>query len=230
MGYFLDERMDQNLSNLYLECMLDALVDIYDSWSKGGRAKDLKQLAREYDMKYDRRVDFGNQPTDIKAFKVFKGSGIKRFMGVLETDLESGKGTARFYDYLRTKDLETYTRSVVEVYCEDVRTDYFKIVPKGIWNRTKNLFKSSSNIHKSAKAFHKRFYLETNSSEVQYTLNRKALDLLLDYPNINMEAKGHCFVFYKKKEEMDIDQIMPLLDFAEEVVACLGTGEDGGYV
>ena len=210
--------------------MLDKLVDIYDSWSKGGRAQDLKQLASEYDFRYERRVEFGHQPSDIKSFKVFSNKGIKRFMGVMETDLEKGKGTARFYDYIRTRDLETYTRSVVEVYCEDISTPYFHIEPKGIISRTKNIFKSKLKIHPELKSFHKNFYINTESKEVEYVLNRKVLDLLLDYPNLKMEAKGHCFVFYLKKDEMPIGDIMPLIDFAEEVVSLLGTGEDGGYV
>ena len=210
--------------------MFDKLINIYDQWAKGGRAKDLEQLAREVNFRYDQRVEFGNQPSDIKSFKVFSQKGIKRFMGVMETDLEKGNGTIRFYDYIRTKDLETYTRSVVEVYCEDLRTDYFKIEPKGFINRTKNIFKSGPKIFSDVKAFHKKFYIETESPEVKYVLNRKALDLMLDFPNLNMEAKGHCFVFYQKKEEMPIDQIMPLIDFAEELVGQLGTGEDSGYV
>jgi len=210
--------------------MLDKLVDIYDSWSKGGRAKDLKQLAKEYDFRYERRVEFGDQPSDIKSFKVFSKKGIKRFMGVMETDLEKGNGTARFYDYIRTRDLETYTRSVVEVYCEDIKTHYFHIEPKSLINRATNIFKSRLKIHPQVKAFHKNFYIHTESQDVQYVLNRKVLDLLLDYPKLQMEAQGHCFVFYLKKEEMPIGQIMPLMDFAEEVVSLLGTGEDDGYV
>ena len=210
--------------------MLDKLVDIYDNWSKGGRALDLKQLAEEYSFRYDRRVEFGSQPSDIKSFKVFSKKGIKRFMGVMETDLEKGKGTARFYDYMRTKDLETFTRSVVEIYCEDIRTDYFNIEPKGIFSRTKNLFKARLKIHPKVKAFHKKFYNDTESKEVESVLNRKALDLILDYPNLRMEAKGHCFVFYLKKGEMPIHQIMPLIDFSEELVSLLGTGDDSGYV
>ena len=210
--------------------MLDKLVDIYDNWSKGGRAKDLKQLAREFNFRYERRVEFGSQPSDIKSFKIFAKKGIKRFMGVMETDLEKGQGTVRFYDYLKTVDLETYTRSIVEVYCEDIRTDYFKIEPKGIINRTKNIFKSNSKIYPKAKAFHNKFYIETTSDDVQYILNKKVLDLMLDYPNLSMEARGHCFIFYKDKGEMPIDQVMPLIDFAEEVVGQLGTGDDVGYV
>lgn len=210
--------------------MLDKLVDIYDNWSKGARAKDLKQLAREVDFRYERRVEFGNQPSDIKSFKVFSKKGIKRFMGVMETDLEKGKGTARFYDYIRTRDLETYTRSIVEIYCEDIRTDYFFVEPKGVVSWTKNIFKSNPKIHPKVKSFHKQFYIHTESKEVQYVLNSKVLDLIQDYPNLKMEAKGHCFVFYLKKKEMPVDEIMPFMDFAEEVVSLLGTGEDGGYV
>jgi len=210
--------------------MLDKLVDIYDSWSKGGRARDLRQLAKEYDLNYDRRVEFGDQPSDIKSFTVFQGKGIKRVMGVIESDLEHSKGTVRFYDYLRTKDLETYTRSIVEVYCEDVRADYFKIEPKSIINRTKNIFQSSKRIHTDLKSFHKKFFLPSQSDDVQYLLNKKALDLFTDYPGLTMEGKGRCFVFYKKKEELPVDQILPLMDFAEEFVSCLGTGEDTGYV
>lgn len=210
--------------------MLDKLVDLYDSWSKGARAKDLEQLASEFDLRYERRVEFGDQPSDIKSFNVFSKKGIKRFMGVMETDLEKGKGTARFYDYIRTKDLETFSRSVVEIYCEDIRTDYFFIEPKGIFTRTKHMFKPRLKIHPKLKTFHKKFYIDTISEEVQYVLNRKVLDLMLDYPNLKMEAKGHCFVFYLKKGEMPVDQIMPFIDFAEELVSLLGTGEDVGYV
>ena len=211
--------------------MLDKLVDFYDNWSKGARAKDLEQLAREFNFRYEKRVEFGSQPSDIKSFEVFSKKGLKRFMGVMETDLEKCKGTVRFYDYIRTKDLETFSKSIVEVYCEDVRTDYFKIEPKGFFTRTKYLFKSKAKIQPRFKEFHKQFFIHTESREVQYLLNRKVLDLMLDFPKLQMEARGHCFVFYyNNSKEIPIGDVMPLIDFAEEVVNQLGTGEDEGYV
>lgn len=227
---FIDEWRANKLRNAYIDIMLDKLVDIYDSWSKGGRAKDLRQLALENKFEYSRRLDFGDQPSDIKSFKVFEQKGIKRFMGVMTCALDKGNGTIRFYDYLRTKDLETYTRSIVEIYCEDINAEYFKIEPKGVINRTKNLFKRRSKLFSDQKDFHKKYYLESRSPEVQYVLNKSALSLLHQIDPVYIEAKGNCFVFYRKQKEMPLDMIMPLVDFAEDFVGLLGTGDEEGYV
>lgn len=210
--------------------MLDNLVKVYDEFSKGGRVQDLEQLAREYKLSFTKRESFGKQTTEIKGFNIFSKKGAKRFIGILSLKSEKFKGQIRFYDYLKTKDLETSTTSIIEIFCEDIYTDYFKISPKGAIGKMKGIFVSDQGYFPELIEFHSKFVISTEVEEEDLIIRESALNLILDFPKITCEADGNYFLFYFRKKEAKIQDIISTIDFAEEFVRLLCFDESGDFV
>lgn len=210
--------------------MLDTLVDTFDDFFKSGRFKDLKQLAREHNLSYSKRQSFGDQSTAIKDFKLFEKKGTKRFIGILSDAAQGFNGLLRSYDYLRTYELETTTMSVIEVFCEDIYTEYFMIQPKGAFGKMKDLFVPSYLLYPHLNQFNSAFEISTKHTDTIPPLNDEALDMVLDFPGITIEGEGNHFFFYYHKKEMKVPNILPTLDFAEQFVGLLSVENSGDYV
>lgn len=210
--------------------MLDELVSVFDSWSKGGRAQDLEQLAMEYDLRYSKREKLGKQVSQIKGFDLIKKKGKSRLLGIIEGDLIEGEGILRAYDFLRTQDLETMTTTVIEIYSESVDVDYFKIQPKGFFSGAMKLFKRYPKPYPSEKAFHKQFLITSNSPHLASFLSPGLMNLMLEGPKLTLEARGSYFIFYKKNKSIPVLDIMPMVAFAEDCIRLLARGESSGYV
>lgn len=210
--------------------MFDQLVSVYDAWSKGGRAQDLEQLAMEYEFKFSKREPLGQQVSQIKGFELIKKKGTSRLLGIIEGDLIEGEGILRAYDFLRTQDLETMTTTVIEIYSESVRVDYFKISPKGFFSGAMKMFKRYPKPFPKEKAFHKQFIIQSKSRHLETILTPELMDLMLDEPDLTMEGYGSYFIFYKKNKTLPVLEIMPNVAYAEECVGLLARGESSGYV
>jgi hypothetical protein len=201
--------------------MFDKLVKIYDDFAKGERQLDLEQLSKEYQFSFKKRESFGIQPTDIKGFQVFAKKGSKRFLGILSRPTESFKGYLRFYDYLVTKDLETTTHSVVEIYNEQLFTDYFTIEPKGAFRKVKGFFMSEEKIFPRLKDFHSKFVISSKDPDATTILKPSVCKLMLAHPRITVEAEGNYYFFILRKKEMKVSDVVSTVDFAEEFVRLL---------
>jgi len=210
--------------------MIDKLINIYDDFKKSGRVQDLRQLAHEFKFDFQKRVVFGRQPTEIKGFKVFDSKGAKRFLGILSQPLENLDGIIRFYDYLKTKDLETKTQSIIEVRVNDIYTNYLKIEPKGTFSKMKGIFMSEKREFSNAVDFYKLYQISSASADAEIILQHSALSLLAQNPGITIEAEGNYFLFYYKKKEMDIRHIIRAIDFAEDFMELLVFDQSGDLV
>ena len=210
--------------------MLDNLVKVFDDFSKGGRVQDLAQLAKEYSFSFEKRQSFGVQPTEIKGFKAFAKKGTKRLIGISSTNPLKFKGKVRFYDYLKTKDLETSTTSIIEIFCEDIFTDYLMIQPKGVIKKMKGLFSSDRIYFPKFKSFHSQFVITSEVDEEDSILRESALSLMLDFPKVTCEAEGNHFLFYVRKKDIKIQDIIPTMEFAEEFVRLICFDKTGDFV
>jgi len=210
--------------------MFDQLVSVYDSWSKGGRALDLEQLAMEHEFQFSKREPLGTQLSQIKGFDLIKKKGTSRLLGILEGEMIDGEGLLRAYDFMRTQDLETYTTTVIEICSDVVDVDYFKITPRGFLSGAKKLFKKYAKPFPRIKAFHKQFFVETKSPQIESTITPDVMNLLLEEPDLTVEGCGAFFIFYKKNKTLPVLEIMPKVAFAEEVVNLICKGESSGYV
>lgn len=209
--------------------MLDNLVKIYDEFTKGDRVQNLSQLAQEEHLSFEKRQPFGQQTTDIKGFKIFSGKGSKRLIGILSRPPKTIiDARIRFYDYLVTKDLETKSHSVIELFVKDMDTDYFIIEPKGAIGKMKNIFYSAPLLFPELKEFHKSFRVNYEHPDDVYLLKRSALDLMTQYPEMTCEAEGNYFLFYRRKKVMEVQEIIPCMEFAEEFISllCYDDSED----
>ena len=194
--------------------MLDNLVKIYDDFAKSSRMQDLQQLAKELNHPFTKRVSFGPQTSEIKGFDLFSKKGSKRFIGIIDFPVQAFKGRIRFYDYLRTRELETSTHSVVEVYCNDLFTEEFKIQPRGAFRKMKGLFVRGSAPFKTLKEFNSKF--EVTEYDEGSLLRASALDLMVDYEGVSIEADGNYLIFYYRKKEVPIGDVIKMVEFAEE--------------
>jgi len=145
--------------------MFDTLVKLYDDFSSNERTQSLSQLAKENQFDFTKRVSFGKQPTELKGFSIFKKKGTKRFIGVLQQAMEGANGKIRFYDFLNTKDLETKTNSVVEIYCKDIYVDHFKIEPKSTFAKMKGFFVSGNQAFDDLPEFYSQFQISSSTAD-----------------------------------------------------------------
>lgn len=210
--------------------MFDTLVKLYDEYTNKERVQNLAQLAREHQFRFTNRVEFGRQPTLLKEFDAFRKKGTKRFIGVMEQAMEGAKGTLRFYDFLNTKDLETKTQSIVEIHCEDIFVDHFKIEPKSNFAKMKGFFISDNLDFPDLTTFNSQFQISSSNEDGTTPLTRKALQLMEEFPGIRLEAEGHYFLFYYSKKEMSLSEIIPTVDFGEEFVKLLSFDREDDYV
>ncbi len=210
--------------------MFDALVKLYDDFASKERIQNLAQLARENQFDFKNRIEFGRQPTALKEFDAFDKKGTKRFIGVLDQPMEGAKGTVRFYDFLTTKDLETKSQSIVEIHCEDIFVDHFKIEPKSNFAKMKGFFVSDKLDFPDLKTFNSQFQISSSNENGATPLTRKALQLMEDFPGIRMEAEENYFLFYYLKKDIKLSDILPTIDFGEEFVRLLCFDREDDYV
>jgi hypothetical protein len=210
--------------------MIDNLVKIYDEVFKSQRVQELEQLAAEKQFSFIKRAAFSTQLTELKSFKVFSSKGAKRFLGVIFQELEELNGMIRCYDYLNTKDLETKSQSIVEIYSEDLVADYLMIEPKSTFSKMKGFFVASESPFPHLETFNHNFQISSKIPEADLLLKESALKLMSFYPGLTFEAMGNHFLFYYRKREMKIPEILPLITFAEEFINLLRFDDMDDYV
>ena len=201
--------------------MIDNLVKAFDDLFKSERMKELQQVADEYQLAYTRRAAFADQDLQIKGFKLFQTKGAKRLIGILGQETVDFPGRIRFYDFLYTKDLETFATSVIEISCDEIFSDYFMIQPKGTLTKFKDFFVSDPKMFPRLKEFHNSFQISTKSSDAMLILREAALELLLKHPNLTIEAEGNYFLFYRRKKTVPVHKIIPMMNFSEDFVDML---------
>ncbi len=210
--------------------MIDKLVNLYDDFAKGDRIRELERLADDEMFGFNKRSPIADQKIEIRGFRVFAKKGSKRFIGIMEFGGRAMNGFIRFYDYLRTVDLETKSTSVIEVYCEDIFTEYVKIEPKNAFDKMKGFFTSGSNRFPELTDFHQQFQILSRVQNGDAWLNEKALSTMIDFPNLTMEAEGNYFVFYQKNKTMEVHKILPSLAYAEEFVQLTTYDQSNDFV
>lgn len=210
--------------------MVENLINIYDQFSKNGRLQDLAQLAKEQGNKYRKREPFGNQFTELKGFKLFSAKGSKRLLGIIEKRLPESNANLRFYDFTKTKDLDTKSVSVVEVKMEEYFFDQFTISPNSGLNLVKSFFSSKTKIHPQLKTFHKHFKIDCSDANALLILNKSTLGLLENFHGINIEAKGKYIIFYYPQKELALEKVLGMMNLAEDFLATLLFDNSEDYV
>ena len=207
--------------------MLDEFVKVFDDYTKKGRIQELKTLAREHSIPIKSKAGYGGRPTAIKGFKPFVKKGSKRLIGMMDFQPEQFKGYIKFYDYLRTYELETVTQSVVEVYCESLDSGYCRIIPKSAFKRMKSLFVSDHPSFQGSAEFFQKYHI-TDDSEDDTILKKSVADLLMDYQGLTIEVEGNYLLLYYKNKEIKVHEIMGHVELAEELVSliCYDDSED----
>ncbi len=198
--------------------MFEDLLNFYDDFTKNERTQSLSRLAEEQNFEFRKREPFGEQATILKAFDIFQKKGAKRFLGIIDIPTsELIEGNIRFYDYVVTKDLETKTSSIVEIYSPQTFPGEFSIRPRTSLSK---LLKSSSNLNA---AFRKGFKVDSN-----FDLPTLTKEILLDFPKIRIEAKNEVFLFYRKNKQIPITDIFKIVGFAEDFIESFDNrdGED----
>ena len=208
--------------------MFDNLVNIYDDFTKNERTQSLERLASEYGFEFQKRESFGEQTTYIKGFKIFDTKGTKRFLGVLSQNLRSEKGRIRFYDYLKTKDLETKTTSIVEIFVDDLFVDPFIIKPKKSFGRLKNLF--SRGKENDLEEFYKKFKVLSSADNPELMFSNSSLNSLLKRPGMRVEGEGNYLLFYFRNKEIKLIEALDIMDFAEAFIETIDASTEDGFV
>lgn len=198
--------------------MIDKLVHVFDHLTKANRLEELALLAEDFKLEFQKRVPISAQRTEIRGFDVFSKKGTKRFLGILSEPSDRFSGQIRFYDYLKTKDLETKTTSVIEVFCDDICTDYVKIEPKSTFSKMKGFFVSGQKQFSGLDDFYQQFEISARQENGTFWLKKNALSSLTEFPGLTMESEANHFLFYYRKKEIPVQKIIPLMEFAEEFV------------
>lgn len=207
--------------------MFDNLINIYDDFTKNERTQSLDKLAREYAFEFIKRETFGEQTTFIKAFDIFDKKGTKRFLGIISQKLENLQGVIRFYDYLKTKDLETKTTSIIEIHSPEFNLQAFTIRPRKGLGKARNIFKRKTT---SLSEFHRNFKIIPNYSGQVINLADEAMYLLLELKGITVEVDEDYFLFYYKNKEIKLSEILPTMDIAEEFIEVFDIRKEDGFV
>lgn len=208
--------------------MIDQLVNVFDQITKGGRIQELSLLAKDYNLSFKKRSAINSERTEIRGFDLFARKGVKRFIGILSQKLESFNGQIRFYDFAVTKDLETKTSSVIEVNCEDIYVDYVKIEPKSTFSKMKGFFVSDNPPFPDLSVFNQQFQVSSRQENGALWLTKSALEELTNFKGLTMEAEGNNFLFYYRKKEIPVQDVIKMIDFAEDFVrlACFDHTDD----
>lgn len=207
--------------------MIESLVRLYDDNTRTARFADMQQLAREYEMRYDRRMSAGSLPVTLKSFEAFERGGVQRLLGVLEDQTREFTGKLRCYDYLRTKDLDTTAHTIIEITRRDIHLPYFRIQPKRTFSKMRDLFVVQHPFHPELTDFHARYEVTTEELPPERILSPAALELLGTRTGFTVEGRDQFIVFYRRKKEMEIPDLAETLDFAEGVVSLLRLSEGG---
>ncbi|GLR16211.1 hypothetical protein [Portibacter lacus] len=202
--------------------MFDELVNIYDDFTKNERTQSLSRLAFENDLTFVKRESFGNQSIDLRGFKIFKKKGVKRFLGIINIPLrEDLEGAIRFYDYLVTKDLETKTTSIIEIYFPEINTDPFIISPKSGLSKLIKFQRKNSLESQFSKVFKK---------DLDIHLSEHQMETMLANPKYTMEGDGSVFLYYRKNKQIDILELFDLIGTAEDFVLNFDGGNFDDFV
>lgn len=202
--------------------MFEDLVNLYDDFTKNERTQSLSRFAIENNFEFSKREPFGEQVTILRNFKIFKRKGVKRFIGILKIPSREGlDASIRFYDYLVTKDLETKSTSIIEVYLPNYNCGQFIIRPKNAISRL-----LSPTFSKSISAqFKKRFTADAN-----FDLSPKSMDLLLSLPKLTIEGFEDNVLFYRKNKSINLVDILEDVEFAEDFLASMDSVESDDFV
>lgn len=207
--------------------MIESLVRLYDDNTRTARFADLRQLATEYNMEYEKRLSVGHLPTPLKSMRAIDSNGVRRLLGVISDPTREFRGRLRCYDYLRTKDLETKAQTIIEITRDDIRLPYFRIYPKSILSKARDLFVVQHPFFPDLEDFHTRYQVETEDIPPENILVPAALELLSTRTGLTVEGRDQFVIFYRDGKEMEVPEIASILDFAEGVVALLNMGRGG---
>jgi hypothetical protein len=202
--------------------LLEDLVNLYDDFTKNERTQSLSRFAIENNFEFTKREPFGEQVTTLRNFKIFNRKGVKRFIGIVKIPCREGIDAGiRFYDYLVTKDLETKSTSVIEVYIPNYDCGQFTIKPKKAISR---LF--SPTFSKSNRAqFNRRFKIHSN-----FDLSLRSMNLMLSHPKLTVEGFQDTLLFYQKNKSINIVDILDYVDFAEEFISTMDSVQSEDFV
>lgn len=202
--------------------MFDDLVNLYDDFTKNERTQSLSRLAYENDFPFVKREPFGEQTTILRDFKIFQKKGVKRLLGIIHIPMREGmEGEIRFYDFLVTKDLETKTTSVVEIYVPDLNGAQCLIKPRTAIAKTFNLSSSTNTF----KYFNKLF-----KTIPTYEFSEEIMLLLLDFPKVHVECQQDLCIFYRKNKQIKISEIFKIVTLAENFVSLLQNDANEDFV
>ena len=176
--------------------MLDEFVQRFDELINRSRIQELNVLADEEGLPFKKRIKFSSQSTVLKSFKVFDKKGSKRFLGVIEDRCEEYEGVIRFYDYLKTKDLETIHTSIIEIETALIDMPYVRIEPKGALKKLKGFFTSSSLPFSDFGKFHDAYHISDESEDIS-VLKKSMLDVVSDFVGLTIETNGPLVLIYK---------------------------------
>jgi len=202
--------------------LFEDLVNIYDDFTKNERTQSLARFADENGFEFNKREPFGEQATLLRNFKIFKKKGVKRFIGIVKIPSREGLDAAfRFYDYLVTKDLETTTTSIIEIFIPDSTFGRFRIKAKNGLSRM-----LSQTFSKSIEAkFKKRFSVESN---IDIPLRIK--ELMLDRSKLTVEGFEDTMLFYHHNKPIELTEIFDYVEFAEDFVSMLESTDYEDFV
>ena len=202
--------------------MFEDLVNIYDDFTKNERTQSLSRFAVENDLGFIKREPFGEQVTLLRNFRIFKGKGVKRFIGVIKIPTtESFDAEIRFYDYLVTKDLETRSTSVIEVCIPACDYGSFRIKPK---NGISRLFSPTFSKSNRAK-FNKRFTIDSS-----FDISPRTIDLMLTHPKLTVEGFQDTMLFYHRNESIELGDIFEYIEFAEDFISNTDSADSEDFV
>lgn len=209
--------------------MLDDLVKVFDDFTKKSRIQELETLSRERGIPFMKKMSYEKRPTKLKGFKPFIKKGTKRMIGIMEVAPTKFIGEIKFYDYLRTKDLETTTQSIIEVICNELDSPYCIVRPKSAFKKMKNIFVTEENDLPYVSEFHRRYYV-SEDTEGAFILKPSVMELMAEYKGLTMEAKGDYLLLYFKNKEIKVHQVLEYIKLAEELVALICYDDSADYV
>jgi hypothetical protein len=209
--------------------MLDELVKVFDDFTKKGRIQELETLSREHGIPFKRKMGYEKRPTKLKGFKPFVKKGTKRMIGVMEVTPTQFEGEIKFYDYLRTKDLETKSQSTIEVYCKELDSPYCMVSPKSAFKKMKNIFVTEDMELPFVYEFHRKYFISEDTEDV-FILRPSVMELMADHKGLTLEAKGDYLLLYYKNKEIKVHQVLEHLKLAEELVALICYDDSEDYV
>jgi cephalosporin-C deacetylase-like acetyl esterase len=188
--------------------MEEVLDDLIDKFWKNDRVLEIRQLADEHGWGFTPRERFAEQPTALKAFRLFDGKRGKRITGMMQPPLDKTGFHTRVYDYIYYGDGGKKKTTVIELQSDELDLPAFHMKPKRglarLFSRTGRKRTASDPDY-----FTTKYIIETSDPEaIEIQIPNSALNVISDCNGLTIEGEGNILLYYYYRKLIPVHEIL----------------------